>query len=77
MKTGLLWYDDDPKHSLAQKIARAAARYRQKHGEVPDVCFVHPSALGENGKMSKVGPVSVTARPSVLPHHFWIGVQDG
>lgn len=75
MKTGLLWYDDDPRRSLAQKVARAAARYRQKYGLVPNVCFVHPSALQSNGNTS-AGPVSVTAKPSVLPHHFWIGVQD-
>jgi len=76
MKTGLLWYDDDPNRGLAQKVARAAARYRQKYGEVPDVCFVHPSALqGDNGT-SSVGPVNITLSSLVLLHHFWIGVQD-
>ena len=77
MHTGLLWYDDDPSTALAQKVARAAARHCQKYGLVPDVCFVHPAALEGNGKTLQVGPVQITSMPSVLRHHFWIGVQDG
>ena len=77
MHTGLLWYDDDQGTDLAHKVARAAARYRQKYGLVPNTCFVHPSALGGNGKTLQVGPVRITSMPSVLRHHFWIGVQDG
>lgn len=76
MKEGLLWYDDDPGTTLAQKVARAAARYYQKYDIVPNVCFVHPSALGGNGQATTVGPVSIKPLSSVLRHHFWIGVQD-
>ena len=45
MKEGLLWYDDNPSRDLAEKIGRAARRYRQKFGAAPDVCYVHPSLL--------------------------------
>ena len=76
MNTGLLWYDDDPATDLARKVARAAARHRQKYGCVPNTCYVNPAALDGNGKAIHVGPVTVTSRPSVLPHHFWIGVQN-
>ncbi len=45
MKVGLLWYDDDPGHDLAEKIGRAARRYRQKFGASPNICYVHRSVL--------------------------------
>ena len=89
MKEGLLWYDDNPKHNLAEKVGRAARRYRQKFGTPPDVCYVHPSALsdgqacldgrqagGSNGKVRKVGEVRVASLPSVLRHHFWVGREE-
>lgn len=78
MKQGLLWYDDSPGHDLAEKIGRAARRYRKKFGTVPDVCYVHPSALdgNGNGKEQKVGGVRVSSRPSVLRHHFWVGQEE-
>nr|HID14985.1 hypothetical protein [Anaerolineae bacterium] len=76
MKVGLLWYDDDPGCDLAEKIGRAARRYRQKFGTSPDVCYVHPSALSGNGQVRKVGGVRVAPLPSVLRHHFWLGREE-
>ncbi|MFQ6100738.1 MAG: hypothetical protein ACE5OS_05835 [Anaerolineae bacterium] len=79
MNEGLLWYDDDPGRGLAEKIGRAARRYRQKFGTPPDVCYVHPSTLsawGSNGKERKIGGVRVTPLPSVLRHHFWVGREE-
>lgn len=76
MKEGLLWYDDDPGRDLAEKIGRAARRYRQKFGSPPDACYVHPSALGGNGQVHKVGGVRITSLPSVLRHHFWLGQEE-
>ena len=46
MRTGLLWFDDDPRKDLVEKVLRAAAHYERKYGQAPDLCFVHPSALG-------------------------------
>jgi len=71
MKEGLLWFDDDPTCSLEDKVARAARRYREKFGVAPDTCCVHPSAV--NGKATANG-ISIVPSPSVLRHHFWIGV---
>ena len=76
MKEGLLWYDDSPGRDLADKVGRAAQRYKQKFGASPDVCYVHPSALGDNGKVNKVGAVRVSSRPTVLRHHFWVGREE-
>ena len=77
MKVGLLWFDDDPGRDLAENVAQAARRYRQKFGSPPNICYVHPSTLGDNGKVRKVGGVRVVPLSSVLPHHFWVGREDG
>jgi len=76
MRTGLLWFDDDPGHTLKDKVLRAAARYEQKLGRAPNLCFVHPSAFDGNGKVEKADAVEVRAGCSILPHHFWIGVDE-
>jgi hypothetical protein len=76
MKVGLLWYDDNPGRDLAEKIRPAARRYRQKFGTAPEVCYVHPSMLGGNGKVKQVGGVRVAPLSSVLRHHFWLGREE-
>ena len=74
MREGLLWFDDDPKRDLAQKVGRAVRRYRQKFGRPPNVCYVHPSLL--EGKTRRVDGVLVLPLPSVLRHHFWVGERE-
>ena len=74
MKEGLLWYDDSGR-DLADKVGLAVRRYRQKFGTPPDACYVHPSALKDNGRVKEVGGVRVMALPSVLRHHFWLGQE--
>lgn len=75
MKTGLLWYDDNPDLTLREYIARACARYKQKQGQVPNTCYIHPSAMPDD-VLTKVGPVRVVIRTTVLKHHFWVGKAD-
>lgn len=74
MKQGLLWFDNDPKRSLEDKIARAAERYNQKFGQQPNTCYVNPQMVidRENDKMTK--DVRVVAAQNILPHHFWLGI---
>lgn len=74
MKVGLLWFDDNKSRSLAEKVARAAAYYQQKYAIAPTLCYVHPSTL--NGAEFKANGVEVRAAPTVLPNHFWIGVEE-
>lgn len=75
MEIGLLWFDNDPAADLASKISRAAEYYRVKYGEDPNLCFVHPSMLAER-KRSRAGAVAIRPNSTVLPHHYWIGVQQ-
>lgn len=74
IEQGLLWFNDSQTLSTADKISRAAARYLQKYGHKPDVCYVHPAHLHE-GEMSLADGVKVLAAKSVLPNHFWLGVE--
>jgi hypothetical protein len=80
MNIGMLWFDNDPKAEIATKIERAAAYYHNKYGTAPNLCFVHPSMV-HNGSLKaqddkmKSGNVEVRTTRSVLPNHFWIGVN--
>ncbi|MEW5868102.1 MAG: hypothetical protein AB1894_02420 [Chloroflexota bacterium] len=85
MNVGMLWFDNDPKSGLTTKVARAAAYYRNKYGKTPTLCFVHPSMLTK-GSAATAEPIieeksmvtegmEIRSNPSVLPNHFWIGVN--
>lgn len=73
MREGLLWFDDDPRRSIDDKIALAAARYQKKFGAAPDMCYVN-SALIEREAL--VGAVQVRSLATIRPNHFWIGREE-
>jgi hypothetical protein len=82
MNVGMLWFDNDPKAGLAIKIERAADYFRSKYGRNPTLCYVHPSMLpasptptAEQPANLKAGGLEVRPTRSVLPNHFWIGVN--
>ena len=80
MNIGMLWFDNDTKTELPAKIDRAANYYREKYGKKPNVCFVHPSMLKlepteiTNKTISR-GEIEIRTSKSVLPNHFWIGIN--
>jgi hypothetical protein len=74
MDIGMLWFDNDPKSDFLSKVQKAASYYRKKYGENPNLCFVHPSMIPE--KKTEAGGISVCSNKTMLPHHFWIGVQS-
>jgi hypothetical protein len=80
MKIGMLWFDNDPKLELGFKIERAVAYYRQKYGASPTTCIVHPSMLPEDtapqdAPATNNGKLTIRTSRSVMPDHFWIGVN--
>jgi hypothetical protein len=88
MNIGMLWFDNDPKAEITAKIERAATYYRNKYGKAPNLCFVHPSmvqtepekaadspAEARSPYPTKNGAIEVRTSRSVLPNHFWIGVN--
>jgi hypothetical protein len=81
MQTGLLWYDNDPRRELAVKVEEAAQRYREKFGSTPNTCYVNQAEL--NGQSAAIavagmpGALRVLPARNILPHHFWIGIEEG
>ena len=74
MEVGMLWFDDDPRRGLEEKVARAVAHYKEKYGQSPTVCYVNPATL--DGGPDLVAGVQIKPARMVLPNHFWIGVGD-
>jgi hypothetical protein len=74
MRTGMLWFDNDPKTDLPTKVLRAAAYYQKKYGCSPNLCFVHPTMIKPEGPRAS----GIEMRPSrqVLPNHLWLGVNE-
>ncbi|HEX9680352.1 MAG TPA: hypothetical protein VGA32_02785 [Anaerolineales bacterium] len=73
MEIGMLWFDEGP-GSVKEKVARAAEFYAAKYGEKPTVCLLHPDTLGS--LEGRVGGIQLLAQRSILPNHFWIGVEE-
>lgn len=71
---GMLWFDNDPKSTLAEKVIRAAAYYAQKYGRQANVCFVHPDTAGAP---TACGAIQVRTSRQVLVNHYWLGVEAG
>ena len=74
VSVGWLWFDDDAKSSLEDKVARAAVRYQARFGRAPRLCYVHRGSVSEPGVTC--GRVQLRGAGNVLPHHF-LFVVDG
>ncbi len=72
MNVGMLWLDDDKKRPFDEKVTRAAEYYEMNHGSIPTLCLVNKKMLKEK---KTVGKIVVSPVPTVLPHHFWLGVE--
>lgn len=75
MDIGMLWYDDDAKRPLAEKVQRATDYYRAKYGAQPTECYVHPSML-PSGQPTTLAGVHLRANRTVIKNHLWLGVGD-
>lgn len=75
MRVGMMWYDDDRKQELGDKMGRAANHYQSKYGRVPNLCFANPKTLGKNPP-KEIRGMELRISGSVLPHHYWLGVND-
>ena len=73
MEIGMLWFDDDSRRTLEEKLRRAMEHYITKYGHSPTLCFVHPETL--NGGPEMVAGLRVRNSRLVMPNHFWIGFE--
>lgn len=76
MKVGMMWFDGDRKADLSSRIERAADYYRNKYGHTPNLCVVHPKTPGGQAPPGKLAGVDVKTSASVLPDHFWLGMEE-
>ncbi len=82
MHVGMLWYDNNPHMALKGKIEKAVAFYRQKYGQKPNLCLVHPSMIDQSytghgrDHPEEIGGMTVRPYRPVLPGHLWIGIED-
>lgn len=72
MRIGMMWTDSDPKRTTPDKIIRACSYYANKYGGTATVCYVHP----DSDCPERLGGVRVMRSRTVLPDHFWIGVEE-
>lgn len=73
MKQGWLWYDNDPKKPLDEKLTEAALKYKEKFGIEPTVCYVNPAHL--DSKESSKGKVKLISASTVMPNYFWLEID--
>jgi hypothetical protein len=76
MDIGMLWYDDDGKRQLDEKVARAAEYYRAKYGVQPTECYVNPGMLGE-GQPPLAAGLRLRPNRTIIKNHFWLGIGEG
>lgn len=72
MDTGMLWYDDDKKRSLIEKVLRAVTFYTNKYGRPPTECYVHPSLIPGPGV---IAGCRMHASHLIMVNHFWLGIE--
>ena len=72
MKTqeiAMLWFDNNTKSTLSEKINKAATYYQEKYGELATICYVHPTMMGND---EKCDGIDIRSARFVLPNHFLV-----
>jgi hypothetical protein len=69
----LVWYDNDRKRKLEEKVAQAAERYTERFGAAPQIVLLNPAQAGE---IETVAGIPVRTTSLVLPNHVYIGVDE-
>ncbi len=67
----LMWFDDDRKKTVTEKIATALAAYEERFHARANVVLVNAEEVGE-------APASVRVRPQpfIQRSNFYVGVED-
>jgi hypothetical protein len=67
----LMWYDDDRKKTVTEKIATALAAYEERFHARANVVLVHTDEVGE-----APAPVQVRPQPFIQRSNFYVGIED-
>lgn len=65
---GLLWFDDDPRRPLVEKIAHAVERYAERTGWRATVCEAHPVLVeAYRAEAARAANATARRRPAAKP----------
>lgn len=75
---GLLWYDDDARRPVPQKIAEAVARYHERVGGRPTVCQLNPrqAAALASVKTAALPQLRLVPDETLRSNYFLVGIED-
>lgn len=73
MQEGLLWFDNDPRHKLVDKVGQAASRYKNKFGRKPTVCYLNAADFED--QTGEINGIRLRSASNILRYHLWIGVE--
>ena len=68
---GMLWFDNDPKKDLQQKIEEAACFYEHKYGQEPNF-----AELPLTASSVEVDGLTITRSKSMRPNYIWVGREE-
>jgi len=76
--TGMLWFDNDPKTTLEQKVVNALKNHARRFGRGAEVVVVNPkNADGiDLAELSKSCNVIIKAARYVTTQHMIVGFED-
>ena len=73
MKLGLLWFDDDAKRKVVEKLDEAAERYAERFGVRPTLAHLNP-AQAEGLAHRRL---RLCGDPGLRRNYFLVGVDEG
>lgn len=73
MIKGMLWFNNDPKLSIKERLLIAVQYYKEKYQEIPNTCHIN---YNEDIKESSINDIRLIKDIYILPNHFWIGIND-
>ena len=69
---GVLLFDDNPRHTVTERVEFAALRFYQRTGQQAAVC--HINAADKNGT-DHIGTIKLVIDPYCRPNHYHAGVE--
>jgi hypothetical protein len=74
LKMGLLWFDDNPKRPLAEKLDEAAERYQERFDMWPTLVHLNPTQA--EGLSVKYKRLRVFGDEHLRRNYFIVGVDE-
>ena len=78
INSGNLWFNNDPKMNLLQKVQNAAADFKKKFGYAAEYCLVNVNDAQDQNLEEIEKKCNLIVQPyKYVPHHiFWVGCEQ-